>query len=258
MADRKLKIDIRREKILEQLRRDGKISVSELSSSLGATVVTIRNDLNTLEQEGYLTRIQGGAVLADRRKAARVTEQIANGLQKRAIGSAVAAMIRDGDTLFINSGTTSLCVAEALRDRKNLNIVTNALAVAVKLKEISTFRVILLGGVINAQYGFTYGSDVQEQLSRYLADWAILSVDGISAGGGITTYHAEEATTDRMMMDNARNILIVADSTKVGRPGFSWIRDCGGDVHLVTDDGGQAAGLEALRHKGVQVTVVDA
>lgn len=257
MADRKLKIDIRREKILEWLRQDGKISVSELSSALGATVVTIRNDLNVLEQEGHLTRVQGGAVLANSRKTAEITEEIANAPQKRAIAAAVAAMIRDGDTLFINSGTTSLCVAEALRDRKNLNIVTNALAVAVKLKEISTFRVLLLGGVINAQYGFTYGSDVQEQLSRYQADWAILSVDGISAGGGVTTYHAEEAMTDRMMISGARNVLIAADGTKVGRPGFTWIQDCGEALRLVTDGGDQAPSLEALRHKGVQVTVVD-
>lgn len=253
MADRKLKIDIRRDKILEQLRRDGKVSVAALSSALGATVVTIRNDLTTLEQEGYLIRIQGGAVLAGVKDEPEASEDHIRTAQKKAIAEAVALLIQDGDSLFINSGTTSGCVAEALKRRKNLNVVTNALAVATSLKEAPTFRVLLLGGVINAQYGFTYGTDAQEQLGRYQADWAILSVDGISAEGGITTYHAEEAVLDRMMLSGAKNVLIVADNSKVGRTGFTWVRDCGEDIRLVTVGGGEPYSLEALKQKGVRV-----
>ena len=255
MADRKLKIDIRRGKILEQLRRDGKVSVAALSESLNATAVTIRSDLTALERDGYLMRVQGGALLTRNREERGASITMENRQEKQTIAQTVSGMIRDGDTLFINSGTTSLCVAEALKVRKNLNVVTNSLAVATCLGGISTLRVLLLGGVINAQYGFTYGGDVQEQLSRYQADWVILSVSGVSAKAGLTTYHAEEAIIDRMMLDGAKQALVVADGTKIGKVGFNRIRECQRSMILVTNGGGEKAALAELDAMGLPIIV---
>lgn len=254
MIGGQLKIDIRRKRILEQLRLERKVSVSQLSRMLGVTPVTVRNDLATLEQEGQLVRIQGGAIQvpgADVFSAAQ-TLSVACSREKQAIAQVAARQVQDGDTLFINSGTTTEYVAEALRSRRNLNIVTNSLAVAKKLGAIATFRVLLIGGEINAQYGFTHGGDAQEQLMRYQADWAILSVDGIAAEGGITTYHAEEAIIDRMMLRGAKKAMIVADHNKIGRTGFTRVCDCTADICLVTD-GGQAAALTALADMGVKI-----
>ena len=258
MADRKLKIDIRRGKILEHLRKSGKVSVTELSQELGATAVTIRNDLSTLERDGYLIRVQGGAVASPERGSAMTPQNrdVANLEAKLAIAAEVAGRVKDGNTLFINSGTTSVCVANALKVRKNLNIVTNSLKVATELGSVSSFRVILLGGVINSQYGFTSGDDAQQQLGRYQADWAILSVDGISARGGITTYHAEEATIDRMMLMGAKSILVVADSSKIGNPGFSRVCDCSQRLNLITDTQADPQILAELQELGVDVISV--
>lgn len=253
MADRKLKIDIRRGKILELLQQKGSVSVSQLSDLLGATAVTIRSDLTALERDGYLTRMQGGAVLrADRQNAGQ--RSIANSAQKQYIAATVADMIRDGDTLLINSGTTTYCIAQALKARKNLHIVTNSIEVARALGDYPSFRVILLGGVINAQYGFTYGGDAQEQLERYQADWCILSVDGVSARGGITTYHAEEAILDKMMIHGAKNVIVAADQTKIGKAGFAWICGCNSAVHLVTE-GGDPEELARLENADVKVII---
>lgn len=250
MADRKLKIDVRRGKILELLRQQGSVSVAKLSEVLGATTVTIRSDLTALERDGYLTRMQGGAVLkADRQLTPE--RSIANSTQKQRIAAKIAEMVRDGDTLFINSGTTTYYVAQALKDRKNLHIVTNSMDVAKVLGDQPTFRVILLGGVVNAQYGFTFGGDAQEQLERYKADWCILSVDGICAKG-ITTYHAEEAILDRMMMHGAKDTLVAADQTKIGKAGFAWVCECGGSVCLVTD-GGDPQALFQMENVGVRI-----
>ena len=235
MAERNQKIELRRSRILQTLRRDGVVSVARLSTDLGATSVTIRSDLAALEQEGYLLRVQGGAVPVRDPAAAASPESLAYPEEKYAIAAAVAARIRDGDTLFINCGTTSVCVARALKQRRNLSIVTNSLAVAGELGSVPTFRVLLLGGVVNARYGYTYGSDAQDQLSQYQADWAVLSVDGVSPKGGITTYHAEEAILDRMMMDGAKEVLITADHSKIGRTGFTRVRDCVPGVWVVTD-----------------------
>lgn len=236
MAERSQKIELRRNRILQTLRREGVVSVSRLSLDLGATPVTIRSDLAALEQEGYLLRVQGGAVQPrEQNPGTTQPETLAYAEEKYAIAAAVAARVRDGDTLFINCGTTSVCVARALKQRKNLSVVTNSLAVATELGSFPTFRVLLLGGVVNARYGYTYGSDAQDQLSQYQADWAILSVDGVSPKGGITTYHAEEAILDRMMMDGAKKILITADRSKIGRTGFTRVRDCAPGLWVVTD-----------------------
>ena len=254
MTGGKLKIDIRRKRILEQLRLEGKVSVTELSKVLDVTPVTIRNDLAAMEQEGQLLRIQGGAVQlrgGGELSGNRAAEDI-YGEEKKAIAQAVARLIRDGETLFINSGTTTEYVAEALSVRRNLNVVTNSLAVAQKLGAVASIRVLLVGGEVNARYGFTHGGDAQEQLQRYQADWAILSVDGVSAEGGITTYHAEEAVIDRMMMRGAKKIMVAADRSKIGRTGFTRVRDNLDKICLVTD-GGEAEHMAALADVGVRI-----
>jgi len=253
MTDSRLKIDIRRKRILEQLRLDGKVSVNALCGALGVTPVTIRNDLTMLEQEGRLMRVQGGAVRMPTETAAPESQSVSHVSQKQAIGNAVAQMVRDGDTLFINSGTTCEIVAAKLSIRRNLNIVTNSLNVATRLGTVPTFRVLLLGGEINAHYGFTHGGDAQEQLSKYQADWASRSVDGISADAGVTTYHAEEAAIDRMMADGARQVLIAADRTKIGRAGFSRVCDCYEGLCIVTGSGESGSELFELQQQGVTV-----
>ena len=194
-------------------------------------------------------RIQGGAVLRTRFQPVG-EEQLP---EKRAIARAVAEVIQNGDTLFINSGVTTQEIAAALRRHRNLNIVTNSVAVAMELSGLPTFRVVLLGGEVNTQYAFTCGGDAQEQLNRYQADYAILSLDGVSLDGGATTYHADEAIIDRRMAERAKKVLVAADHTKLGRAGFSLV--CPLErVHLVVTDGrcdpDWAAAVEA---RGIQV-----
>ena len=257
MAESKLKIDLRRNKILEQLKAEGKVSVSRLAAELGATPVTIRNDLTALERDGYLVRMQGGAVIAPRLENQLVgTAEDPTFLQKQALAEEVAKLITDGQTLFFNSGTTTHHIARALKAKKHLNIVTNSLAIAMELGNIPTFHVLLLGGEINASYGFTAGGDAQEQLSKYRADWAILSVDGVSAQGGITTCHSEEAIIDRLMMTNAKKRLIAATGNKIGKAGFSRICDSDSAIQLITDSTCEKECLLALQERGVKIIKV--
>ncbi len=228
------KIKSRRDKILEILQKEKKVYIAELSQLLGASLVTIRSDLDVLARQGRLVRMAGGAILPNNDTNTSHTP-INNFEQKKEIALSAVALIQDGDTLFINSGTTTLLVAEALKTKKNLSIVTNSVAIATQLGKISTFRVILLGGAINTQYGFTYGSDAQEQLNRYGADLAILSVDGINTDGDISTCHAEEAIIDRNMIARSKKVLIVADDTKIGRTGFSFVSRCDSKIKIITN-----------------------
>lgn len=257
MTGSKLKIDIRRNKIVEHLRSVGKVSVMELSELLDVTPVTIRNDLANLEQDGCLMRVQGGAVQIPSAVRGDSDEHRLDVFreQKEAIAAEIVKMIRDGDTLFMNCGTTCEYIAEALRARRNLNIVTNSLRVATRLGSVQSFRVLLIGGEINARYGFTYGGDAQEQLGKYQANWAILSVDGVSSRGGITTHHAEEALIDRMMVSGARQTLIAADASKIGRAGFSRVCECSAKLMLVTNEGGNEEALSRLQECGLPITL---
>ncbi len=257
MADSKLKIDIRRNAILDILRRDGKVYVTQLSETLRVTPVTIRNDLDMLEAEGHLIRMSGGAVYPNTadEKANVHTTLIHHQREKEAIAKSISKMIKDGDTLFINSGTTTQFIAAELKGLSGLNIVTNSLSVAITLGSVASFRVILLGGEINSQYGFTYGVDAQEKLAHYHADWAILAVDGVGRKNGITTHHAEEAVLDRMMICAADKTIIAADHTKIGRTGFLRVCDCSDEVHIVTDKHEASDELKALIESGVAVTL---
>ncbi|MBQ6702366.1 MAG: DeoR/GlpR transcriptional regulator [Clostridia bacterium] len=258
MVNSNLKIDIRRKKILEILRRNGKVYVSELSETLGATPVTIRTDLAALESEGHLIRMSGGAINSQQNTA---VSPVDTNLQqqyseKKSIAVSVARFLNDGSTLFINSGSTTKIIAEELKRRKNLNIVTNSLAVATILGDHPSFCVILLGGEINSQYGFTYGGDAQEQLNRYQADWAILSVDSICAQSGITTFHAEEAVIDRMMINCAQKTMIAADYTKIGRAGFSRVCECSSPIQLITNVNAPEEHISSIMETGITVKLV--
>ena len=252
-----LKIDIRRAKILEKLKQQGTVSVAQLALELGATPVTIRSDLDALEAEGSLVRVQGGAVPLQRSQGRSAGGETVRANEKQAIAHAVAELVRDGDTLFINSGTTMLAVANALRICKNLNIVTNSLEVASELGAIPGFRVILLGGEINTQYGFTYGSDAQSQLAHYQADWALLTLNGISAEGGMTTYHAEEATLNCMMINQAKHTLVAADHSKVGHAGFFRFGEVAEGLELVTDTKANRQVVAELEAKGLKVSFAE-
>ena len=255
MATEKLKIDTRRNKIIEVLNRDGQVRVSQLSEEMGTTMVTIRSDLDVLEKAGYLERIQGGAVqtsfnnynLEFLRKKKEHSEA------KKRIATAVSGFIHDGDTILINSGTTTYYTAIELKKHKNLNIVTNSLTVAIELGSCPSLKVILLGGETNSQDSFTYGNDVLEQLKRYKANYAILSIDGVSLEDGVAAIHAEEAMVDRMMMERAKETVIVADSQKLGKEGFVYVCDLKDIDKLVTEKGAEPGIVRQIRDAGIEV-----
>ncbi len=228
------KIEKRRRQILDLLQQEGKVYIASLSETFGTSLVTIRSDLDVLAQQGKLIRMAGGAVRVHDTPATQPND-VVRLAEKREIAEMAAQLIRDGDTLFINSGTTTQLVAQALKTKRNLSVVTNSLSVATELGSVPSFRVILLGGSINSQFRFTYGADTQDHLNRFGADWAILSVDGVSENGEISTCHAEEAIIDRIMISRAKQVLVVADSTKIGRTGFSYVSRCDDKIKILTN-----------------------
>ncbi|HBR04095.1 MAG TPA: hypothetical protein DD738_15970 [Ruminiclostridium sp.] len=255
MASGELKIDARRNKIIEILRRDGQVRVAQLSKELGTTMVTIRSDLDALEKDGYLERVQGGAVqtAVNFYNAEFLRKKNEKADIKKKIAEATADLIHDGDTILINSGTTTYFTAVALKKHKNLNIVTNSLMTAIELGANPSFKVILLGGEINFQYSFTYGNDALEQLKHYKANYAILSIDGVCLDGGVSTIYAEEAMVDRLMIERANETIIVADSQKLDKEGFMYVCDIKNVSKLVTEKNADPGFVKQMRDAGIKV-----
>lgn len=143
--------------------------------------------------------------------------------------------------------------AVELKQRKNLRIVTNSLTAAIELGSVPSFHVILLGGEINSRDSFTYGNDVLEQLKRYRANYAILSIDGVCAETGISTLHAEEVMVERMMMERANETIIIADSNKLEKEGFLYVCDTEEIDKLVTDQSADPSIIKRLKQKNIKV-----
>ena len=251
-----VKIKQRRDAILSKLMTDGIVYVNILSEELNVTPATIRTDLETLEQGGVLTRIQGGAVPISTSSLLShhsPSAGILNTNEKTAIANMVADQVKDGDVLFINSGTTMKFVANALKTKKNLNIVTNSIDVALNSGSTPNFRVILLGGEINSQHRFIHGNIALTQLEGYHADVAILALNGISGVDGLTTFHPEEVPINNMMMQHATRTIIAADHTKIGHTGFTSFGDFKHDITLVTDNKANEDTLNNLTSKGIHI-----
>ena len=249
------KVRERYNRIIENLNRTGLVKVSQLSEELGATTVTIRHDLDVLEQGGLLVRIQGGAVLPEFRSqfSAFAQGKQTDQEEKLRIAAAAAALVKDGDTLFINAGSTAYYFAGQLKHLKNISIVTNSLYVAEGMSDMPSCRVILLGGNINTRLAFTSGDDTIGQLNRYRADHAFLSVDGICPDGRITTQHSDEATVYRLMMERSGSTVVIADYTKIGKEGFTYISDAKQMNTLVTDSRADPCVIGRLQDAGIQV-----
>ncbi|MFC5405400.1 DeoR/GlpR family DNA-binding transcription regulator [Cohnella soli] len=254
-----LDIDKRRNRILELLHREGKVKVNDLSKLFGISEVTIRIDLDVLEEQGALQRVHGGAI-STYKSYYNMTfhdRSAVNGEEKRKIAVEAAAMISDGDTVIIGSGTTPLYVMQELKNHKNLIIITNSLPV---VHEAGFHRnlnvVVILGGNINLGYQFTTGDDAIAQLNRYKADKLILSSDGVSSEFGVTTYHHLEAELYRRMIALVDKTILVADYSKIGRANFARIETVDKMDCLISNHNANKDEIEAIKEKGLEVRLV--
>lgn len=243
--------------IVERLSGDGAIGVAELSTELGVSSATIRRDLQLLEDQRMLRRTHGGAVaegvlyeLPLRYKAARRQEE------KSRIAAAAARRVADGMVVGFTGGTTTTEVARSLFDRRRLTIVTNALNIAGELAIRADLKVVVTGGTARPESYELVGPLAEQALDDLNVDIAFVGVDGIDADAGLTTHHEVEAHTNRALIERARRVVVVTDSTKVGRVAFARISSIDRVHELVTDDGAPTIPLRALVEAGVAVDTV--
>ena len=222
-----MEVDNRKQKILDLLKVNGSVKVSELSQSLNISEVTVRNYLADMENKGLLSRVHGGAISSYKPYySMNMTQRLeTNQSEKVDIANKIADLIEPNDTIMLNSGTTTLLTFRRFPANYNLNIVTNSIAIALEASSNPNYNVVLVGGSLNTKYQFTFGTDAISQLKNYHADKFILSVDGIDEEKGFTTYYENEAEVDRTMMRQSDKCIVVADHTKFDRVTFVKISD---------------------------------
>ena len=250
-----LSTEDRRARIAAKIHEHGKVKVAELSEEYNTSEVTIRKDLEALEAQGQLKRVHGGAVGLNKLYIDMDLSEryMTNSGAKKTLAELASEFVEDNDTIFMNAGTTLTYVLRAIRNKKNINLVTNSVQNATEAALYPSFNVILLGGELDSKYQFTHGTDAERQLENYHAAKCILSVDGISADAGLTLYYSNEAPLARKMIESSSKTIVVADSTKIGKGVFARITDASKTDFLVTNPSENKKELTALQKLGVKI-----
>lgn len=226
----------RRDRISELVQSRGAMTVGALAEIFGVSTQTIRRDIDVLCEGDTLRRRHGRVELAEDRLNAPFDQRAgANPEGKRAIGAAAAALIPDGATLFLSIGSTVLCVAEALRARRELTVITNNLSAALALSGEVSNRIILPGGELRLPDRDMLGDEVVDFLGRYRAGYAVFGVAGVALDGGLLEYHSAEVRAAERMRANAQVSVLVIDHTKFGRLAPSLAGHIAQPDHVVLD-----------------------
>jgi DeoR family fructose operon transcriptional repressor len=249
-AERKLRI----QKII---RSQGVVRVSRLSTLLGVSQITIRRDLEQLEEEGVLERTHGGAIMSQRLQLEHsfTEKDNINREAKRCIGMAAAQLVEDGDTLLINSGSTTLQIFPNLVGIKNLRVITSNLGAFLETREID-LELILTGGIFREQSNSLIGSFALHNIQKVFGNKCFIGVDGISRKHGLTTPILEEAEVARTMIERTKEqVIVVADPSKLGVVSNFVTASIDQVNTLVTYQGKDDEYLAGLEEEGIEIII---
>jgi DeoR family transcriptional regulator of aga operon len=255
------KTDTREEQIMRLLLRKGSASIEELLASIGTSAPSIRRDLTRLENRGLVRRTHGGAMLVEpllyepfRYDTSFQAREQRAADEKRRIALAAADLIQLNETIGITAGTTTTQVGRALRHRANIKVVTNAINIGMELCNQPGMRTSITGGVLPYAWSFSLtGPAAIRFMDDVYLDRLFLNVVGLHPERGCTTMEQDEALTFRAMVRQSREVIVVADSSKLGRISPSLICPIT-DIHtLVTDTGASEEQLAPFLERNVKV-----
>jgi len=248
----------RRAAIIKALQRDGQVNVTRLSRIHEVSEVTIRNDLTQLEKKDLLIRTRGGALKKDLVAADSDISEKARRHQreKQLIGIKAAELVQDGETIILDSGSTTMEIAKNLRNRSEISVITNALNIATLLAGNPGLRVIMPGGFLRHNSLSLVGTPAEENLLNYRCDKLFLGVDGIDSSYGLSTPNIEEAHLNRLMIEVVREVIIVTDSSKFLRKSFAFISTVDKVQTIVTDRGIPDSERKAFLQLGIKIHLV--
>lgn len=247
----------RQKQILSLLGKQGRLSVTEIVEQFSISEATARRDLETLASQGKAQRVHGGVIAVEQAPPElpileRESEQVE---EKSAIGRAAAELIADGEAVFLGSGTTVLETAKHLRERKNLTVITNSLPVLNALAGIKEITVVSLGGQLRESELSFIGHITEQSLAELRVDKVVMGTRGVSLEHGLTNDYLQETQTDRAILKIGREVIIVADHSKVNRVSTALLAPLKAIHTFVTDSNADKKFLQALKKQNIQVVV---
>jgi DeoR family fructose operon transcriptional repressor len=241
----------RRRRIVEVLASHQRAQVDELAARFSVSESTIRRDLQLLSERGVLERTHGGALQPSRFEPSFGQKETESRLEKMAIAREAARLVQQGQTLFLDAGTTTLELARLLPSRLDITVATNSVPIAAELAD--RVRLILTGGVVKESTLALTGPMAERSIEQMHVDIAFVGMNGVSAAAGFTTPTLEEAATKAKMIAAARMAVVLADGTKFGLVTFARVADLDEVDLVITDERAPAAEVELLRGAGVEI-----
>lgn len=249
----------RRALILSILQDNKEVSVTFLSQQFGISEVTIRKDLTELQRRNLVLRTRGGAVRIPMTGAGKDTavesKRMYNTAEKKAIGRLAASFIRNDETIVLDAGTTTLEIAKNLDRFQRLTIITNSMDIALELLRYNRFTIILLGGHVRLTSHSMVGPLAEATLRNFYCDKLFLGIDSFNMEEGVSTPNIEEAHLNQNMIEKAKQVIAVCDSSKFNRRSFAFIAPVN-KIHAVITDNAVSQEIRAkLKEAGVDLYI---
>lgn len=247
--------DLRHQKIINHLENQGSVTVSDLVKEFGVSEMTIRRDLDILENKGLLRRVHGGAVSRRGRSyeppfIMRSTENLES---KQRIGQMAASLVNNGDSITLDIGTTTLEIAKNLHSKHDLTIITPSLQIANELVNHQGIRLIISGGVLRPGELSMVGHLAERVFEEFYVDKLFLGAGAIDLKNGASEFNIEDALVKRAMVKTAKQVILVADSTKFNQIAFTSIVDTQSIHTIITDNELNPDIASQLEAKGIEV-----
>lgn len=259
--ERVISAEERRTSILKMLREKNRVTIAELVRKFSVTEVSIRNDLALLEEKKLLVRVKGGAVnihnFSDSEDIPVSHKQTLHSREKQLIGKFAASLVKDGESIIMDSGSTTMEIAKQLDPAKKLTVITNAMDIAIALNARDSFQVIVLGGMIRHISYSTVGMIAESALKSFYCDKLFLGVDSINIRDGISTPNIEEASLNQAMIASAKEVIAVFDSSKFDRRSFAHIASLDKIDTIITDSHIPDAMREYITMQRITLHTVD-
>jgi DeoR family transcriptional regulator of aga operon len=254
-------INRRSEQIVKFLLNTGTATIEELLAVTGSSAPSIRRDLARLENRGLIRRTHGGAALVEpllyepfRYDSSFLARELRFAVEKRHIGLAAAELVQTGQTVGLTAGTTTTHVGRSLRHRDKIQVITNAINIGMELCNQPGIRTYLTGGVVPWAWSFSLtGNAALTFLDNIYMDKVFLSVTGLDAERGATTLETDEALVYRKMIKQSKQVIVTADSSKLGKVNPAFICPTN-EIHiLITDTGATAEAVAPFERQGIKV-----
>lgn len=251
-------VSVRQSEILKLVRQQGSCTIGDLAARLQVSDETIRRNVKPLVSEGLVLKVHGGIILPDRFHEPPIQRRMLDHKEaKESIAARVAELVRDGDSLILDTGSTTTYVARALMDHSNLVVVTNSPQIAGYLATRNGNRVFMAGGELRAHDAAAFGAETIDFVRRFQVRFAILSIGAVDAARGFMVYHLCEAEYSRAAMAQAERSIVVSDHTKFDRNSLVQICALQTIDTLVTDNPPAPELASSLAAAGVEVLLAD-